>query len=345
MLSRHPAHPSAALAAIVPLLAIALALPAAADPETQTIAIDCAQGQSIQQALAHPADQLIVEISGMCQERVVITRSNVTLIGTDPTNDGITGPAVADPVVQRALVRVLESRNVRFENLSVTGSEMHGIEGGELAFMDIVNCRITANAGRGLQIATNAFARVEDTFLGDNGSIDLITFNGGLVNCTRCTISRGAGVPVVAANDSRISLTDSSVTTSGFAAVAAQSNAFVYGDGSDASSSFWAIWALEGSQISWNGGDLDGSAVADTASQLFLNGVNQTSNVSGNLVTDDSHLRIVGGTFIGVTRLTGFSDGTAEGAPSFDSVTCDRGGDLFCDGSETKTGSSCGLCP
>ena len=54
---------------------------------------------------------------------------------------------------------------------------------------------------------------------------------------------------------------------------------------------------------------------------------------------------INGGTFLGDTRMTGFSSATAENSATFDTITCDRGGDLYCDGSETKTGSTCGLCP
>lgn len=49
---------------------------------------------------------------------------------------------------------------------------------------------------------------------------------------------------------------------------------------------------------------------------------------------------------VGDTLFSGVSSGTAESGSSFTAVTCDRGGNLYCDGSVTKTSSSgCGLCP
>ena len=79
-------------------------------------------------ALRKSAVNLTIEISGMCEERVVIERDNVTLIGSDPLADGITISAT-DPWVHRTLVKVVDPRGVRFENLTITGSESRGLEG------------------------------------------------------------------------------------------------------------------------------------------------------------------------------------------------------------------------
>ena len=113
----------------IPLMVASLALiasPVAA--KEKTIQVDCSKGQSINQALRDKAEELIIQISGMCQERVVVTRDNVTLIGSDPVTDGVTGPALDDPWVQRALVRVNDGRNVRLEKLTITASVARTLE-------------------------------------------------------------------------------------------------------------------------------------------------------------------------------------------------------------------------
>ena len=312
-------------------------------PSSLTVKVNCNKGKSIQRALGRSADQLTVKIKGMCQERVVITRHNVTLIGSDPATDGITGPAVDDVVVQRALVRIIDSRNVRLENLTITASDSRGLEATELTFVDVVNCRITGNAGRGLQVSSDSFASIVDTTIAFNGSFELIAFEG-VANCERCTIDDD-GFSVVAASGARISFLDSWITTSGDIAVNADLAAFVSGRNTDVTSGFITLWTNRGSRLFWRDSTLSGSFWADTDSQLAVVGTTQTANLVRNIAFQDSHVEIRGGTLVGDTQLTGFSNGTAEGAPTLGTVTCDRGGDLYCDGSETKGGSSCGLCP
>lgn len=317
-----------------------------AAPATHTIAVDCAKGKTIQQALAHPAERLVIEISGLCQERVVITRSNVTLRGSNPATDGITGPAVDDVVVQRALVRVIAARDVGFENLTITSSESRGLEGHDLAFIEIVNCRITGNEGRGVQMNLGSFASVEDSVIADNGNFELATFSGGHIVCTRCTVDDDDGLLAVSVRGGVIDFNDSALSTGGALAVLPVEESSVFGTDTDVAAGLISLYATQNSQLHWTGGQVAGSIWADTASQLFLNGVTQTVNPAGNRVSEDSHVRIDGGNFVGDTLLTGFSSGTAEGSPTFDTVTCDRGGDFFCDGTVMKTGSvGCGLCP
>ena len=184
-----------------------------------------------------------------------------------------------------------------------------------------------------------------DTVVEDNGAPEMLTFGGGIISCTRCTVQDDNGVAVLPVRTGYISLTDSTVSTGGGTAVFAAERATVYADNTDVSANSIALYADENSEIYWTEGQVDGSIYADLHSHLYLTGVTQTANPIGNLATDDSHLKIVGGEFLGDTLLSGFSDGTAEGSPIFDTISCDRGGDLYCDGSEAKTSSSCGLCP
>jgi hypothetical protein len=306
---------------------------------------DPEEHDNIHEALQEKADQLTIQISGLCQERVVISRSNVTLIGSDPAFDGITGPALDDSFVQRALVRVIEGRNVRLENLTLTASESRGFEATGFANVQIVNCRVVGNDFRGMNITDTAFVRVEDTVIANNGSIELLAFGSGQISCIRCTVDDDNGIVAVAFRTGIITFTDSTVSTGGSVAIVPVEHATISGRDTDVSAGVLALYASEDAQLHWRGGQVEGSIWADFASQVFLNGVTQTANIVQNRASEDSHFRIDGGTFVGDTLLTGFSTGTTEGSPTFDTVSCNRGGDLFCDGSETKSGSSCGLCP
>lgn len=329
----------------ITLLLGLLAALAGAAPSSKTIRVDCGHGKTIQQALAHPAEQLVIEISGFCQEQVEITRHNVTLIGTDPATDGITGPAGEDTIVQRALVRVIDARNVRFENLSITGSEARGLEGRDAAFIDVVNCRVTGNGFRGIQAYNGASIAVADSVIANHDNIDLLTYSGGLISCTHCTVDDDDGILVAALRGAVMSFEDSALTTGGIIAVLPVERGSITGTDTDVSAQLVPLYASEDSQLHWTGGEVEGSIWADFTSQIFLDGITQTANPIQNRMSEASHLAITGGSFVGDTYLTGFSNGTAEGSPSFDTISCDRGGDLYCDGSETKSGSSCGLCP
>jgi hypothetical protein len=78
---------------LVAWTAVAVAL--SADPATaRDISVNCgAPGASIQAALARfPGEPLRVEIRGECRENVVVTRSDVELVGVDPAA-GIRTPA------------------------------------------------------------------------------------------------------------------------------------------------------------------------------------------------------------------------------------------------------------
>jgi hypothetical protein len=67
--------------------------------KTKWITVDCTKGESINDALGDTAEQLYIEIHGMCTEQVVVNRDNVFLLGTpdDDGPDGITAPILPDP--------------------------------------------------------------------------------------------------------------------------------------------------------------------------------------------------------------------------------------------------------
>lgn len=70
------------------------------------------------------ADDLVVEIKGLCEENVVVNRERVTLRGTNPASDGIRAAALDTPGSFALLVR---SSYVRIENLKITGGQTYGL--------------------------------------------------------------------------------------------------------------------------------------------------------------------------------------------------------------------------
>jgi hypothetical protein len=78
-------------------------------PESEWVVVDCDNGGNINEALQTPAEQLYVEIQGICEENVVVERENVFLLGTpgDGVEDGIVGPDdppfTEEPTVQEAI--------------------------------------------------------------------------------------------------------------------------------------------------------------------------------------------------------------------------------------------------
>lgn len=87
----------------------------------KTIVVKCDKGDSINEALEDKADELIIEIRGICQEDVVISRSDVTLRGVDPD---------ATVVAQsEQAIRIDRASRVTLEDLTVRGSTGPGLSG------------------------------------------------------------------------------------------------------------------------------------------------------------------------------------------------------------------------
>ena len=107
----------------------------------KTILVDCDKGQTISKALEKKADELIIEISGTCQEDVVIERNNLTLRGVMP---GATVVAASSSAI--FLDRV---SRVSIEDLTVQG----GIEGpGEIGGAGVFVWLSTAVSVSGLVV-------------------------------------------------------------------------------------------------------------------------------------------------------------------------------------------------
>jgi len=83
--------------------------------QPQSVAVNCAEGQTVGQALAQTAGRtapLTIRVVGVCTENVVIGRDDVTLVGNNRTNDRVQAllenkPAVSVSGGQRVTIREL----------------------------------------------------------------------------------------------------------------------------------------------------------------------------------------------------------------------------------------------
>ncbi len=78
---------------IVPVfLCLVPAVSSYADAQSEIVRVDCGKGQSINRALAAKAEELTIEIRGLCHESVIVSRDRVTLRGSDADVAGIAAP-------------------------------------------------------------------------------------------------------------------------------------------------------------------------------------------------------------------------------------------------------------
>ncbi len=327
--------------------------PPGGGPPSATVQVDCAAGDSIQAALNNRAQELTIEISGTCQENVVIRRGNVVLRGGDPNLDGIEaagGLPLPNPV------DVLSTFQVTLENLKLSGGTF-GL-GVDYSFaVDVVNCRLEGNSFGGV-IAANSNLDLFDTAITGNARRGAIV-NGGSFRCFDCAIADnpggGVGIAVLTQEAARVTLVDT-VLSGDFKGldVRAGASAFVVDASSisstpDGTGRGFAV-DVRGAEVNLFGTPLEGPVRA-RSSQVDLTGVAQTIPAVfsfGNLIFMDSTLRLVGGsTLAGNLDVQEFSSAVIRGSASVQgNLSCSAGGDAHCDDPGVNVGgaSSCDRC-
>lgn len=184
------------------------------------IMVDCAQGGSINRALemfADRSDRITIEISGFCQEALVISRK-VLIRGTNPSTDGITGPAV---LPSSSLINVHGVNGfgppglevVRFEHLSIVNSPNLGItvNAAQLALSDVT---ISGHANQALLAFQGGSVYGDHVRIVDNNNIGL-NGAGGTIKCTDCELTNnnpGGGPAAVSGLGSNVFLINATIT-------------------------------------------------------------------------------------------------------------------------------------
>ena len=167
-------------------------------PRVRTVKVDCSRGKSINKALRKykNADELIIEIDGICDEDVLVQRDNVTLLGINldgagEPEDGIRAVSTdAGPPTFGATLFIRDALNVTVENLILTGGGLglRVVDSGNPGPTPILvkNCRLENNTFSGLSLG-RANVEFEDTVI-IGGSMSATLINMSNFSCEKCSI-------------------------------------------------------------------------------------------------------------------------------------------------------------
>ena len=311
-------------------------------PPSATVVVDCTAGDTIRDALRKPAENLTIEVRGICKEDVVIARNFVTLRGTDPALDGIQGVGPS-PLSGDAVVRIEGARAVRIENLSVTSGARDGISAIGSFHVEITNCRLLNNLNNGIFAFDDSSLSITDTVIsGSNRGLSV--FTADLLTCRRCTIATNAS-GVVAARGSLVSILES--TISARHGVFSQEGGAVFLGDSTLEAVQLGMSAGEHSRITVVRSTFTGALEVGQAGLVELFGSSQVENpMDFNFLDLDSTLRMRDGSrLIGATSVEAFSHLLIHDTSSLEgSLACVTGGDAICDDPSRITGGASG-CP
>jgi len=321
-----------------------------------TVVVQC-PGQSINDALETPAEDLIVEINRFCVEDVVVRRDRVTLKGAsgNPLVDGIeaaTTDRADDP--RGCALTVRDARLVFIENLMLRGGAFCGLlvlNGGTLGDIRAVNLIIEDNGFVGLEVS-DAHLNVFDTEITELNANGL-RVDRGRVRCANCTVNV-TGEALRANNNSSVTVLDSTLT--GGTGVRAQRSSTVELVDTAVTGTSGTARSLNliNSAIIMTRGTIDGRMTVSDNSEVNLGGVVQNSQTRPNRVDDDSYLKVGQesdasrsspiATSVLTTAFSDFSRGLVANGSSVTDLRCSSAADVFCDSNSVVTSSSCALC-
>ncbi|MDA2932824.1 hypothetical protein MYX82_00620 [Acidobacteria bacterium AH-259-D05] len=294
-------------------------------PESKTVTVDCAAGERIDHALIVSAKELIVEITGVCNEDVVVRRDNVTLRGSNPATDGIRAVTSEGPFGTALSIR--DARNVAVESLEITGGWL-GIVVTKSTLVSVSNCLVRGNGFVGMFVRQSRLVSVTDTVFTED-RFGLSVGLGTRLFCTRCILSCAGCTALIASQGSFATIRNSELEGS--------------------------ITDQTHSRVDVTGGTLDGSLRVSWKSILPLSGLIQnslslssTGDPVSNQISQDSFLSTnadqgTNTTLIGL-RLGSFSKAQLLNTNVGD-LSCRQNSDATCGRGVTGTSSTCSSCP
>lgn len=139
------------LVTLLPILALGLGI--TSEAEARNINVDC-DTKSLQTAVerANPGDT--INVSGICNERIDVRTDGVTIDGGDVATIDGTNLGGAESLV------VVEARNVRIQNITVTHSPGAGIHVRSSGSVIIEGTTIKENTADGIRVNQSAYARI-----------------------------------------------------------------------------------------------------------------------------------------------------------------------------------------
>jgi hypothetical protein len=289
-------------------------------PPTATVTVNCAKGDSINDALTTPAVELTVQVQGICTENVVISRNAVTLVGTSPATDGVRGDP--NPALRQAVVSVVGGGvGVHIQKLSIASGLLQGLLVWNAGPVFVSGCDIYGNTQDGIDSVTGDI-RVSTTTIHNNRR-DLGAWQAGDLFCDSCTTS-GSRTSAVSISGSRLGMSNSNIQTNHYALAAQQHG-----------------W------ISFANGSFAGSVDSEDQSTVLISAGTQTGDPDGfyatanSIVVADTGSMLVGPAW-GV-YLDRFSNLDLVGGSTITgNLECHSGANAFCGNPAAVSGSSSG---
>lgn len=337
---------------------------AAAAPASHTVNVDCAKGQSIQDALKRDADELRINVSGFCRENVIVRRSNVHLAGADPDLDGIEGfregPESPLSAINGALT-IDGAQNVQVENLGIRGNSRTGvIIRNSFAEILLHGLKITGYGVYGV-FTNDADVQVRDSEVtGDLATALRVDEGGGRLICRHCSIDVTSpdndGIIGLVEESGSLEINDSDLAGSGLAAFDG-SDLLIQGSSVSATAAS-GLWVANSSALTVADTEYDTGLLAEGKSRILLRGATQT-DPAVNRVAGDSYLSDEGtslpffpdapNSIQGELRLDRFSRASITQPDTVidGDLLCTGGSDASCaDPASNVTGgvSGCSLC-
>ncbi len=270
-------------------LLIAAVANAAEVPERPVVArpaigvvVNCNNGQSIQAAVDASRGPVEIQITGICEENVLIRDKDISLRGTQkPSLDGIRSAISSMPALTVRGSVIAAINDLSFSKNAGTGVS---IRGG--ANMTLANCLFENNNGSGLRVDSGAFVVANNLTFTANRGTNTNTSDAQFF-CTGCDVN-GGGPAVVASRGAIVSLLDS-VVTGNLGIIAADRGSFADIDCvtfdtphpcSMNVSQFAALGTAGGTAVLFGAGEFSGQLIADDRGTVRLDGAQQTATSS-----------------------------------------------------------------
>ncbi len=180
-------------------LLCAAALGAGSARAAVTYSVNCDKGDKISTALATARtilDPVSIFIQGVCKERIVIDRNDLTLVGVDATAglDGATIPSSA-PVIRVAGATRVEIRRLRLSD-STSSAAVLGLDQGSHALADGLS---VIGGWWGVKLTTGAELRLWHSDVHGAGSTGIEVL-GGELSLSECAVFDNGGTGIAVAH-------------------------------------------------------------------------------------------------------------------------------------------------
>lgn len=324
-----------AVVGIVALAVVGLPLTAL----SKTYKSDCTKSNDLQKIIDSAANGDTIEISGICMGNIVIRDKGLTLIGTGPGPNGITGTAANTDGV-----RIESSRGTHFEGLVISNPLFTGMRIRFHSQVTMTDCEVSGSSGGA---ATGIWVQEGSAFDGlrlrlDNNLRGLGAVQHARAFCRECDLNGNASFAATATQNAVLSLLDSAV--SGNRGINAIEHSYIDIDClshvsahacSLSAANLAGLASGQSTVVFYDAGDFNGRFLAADRSRVHLFGARQQSNPGANLVDDGSSLRVEpfssDSRLMGHTDVTGFSNALFYGAGTEldGSLSCDGGGDAW----------------